>query len=452
MADSAPQLIAPPRPTAQNYPIDLTGEEDDSDYDSCDRKHKRMCPQSRLFSAAKLAVPESNGHLSHPYHSGLSPAMSHSSLYPDTQPSPVPNRYPQPNLAATVGLPEHSYPLPSPQALLSGSPSSPTIIPRPHMQHQPGPVLAPLVHHTPSMMLPAPSASPSSQTCTPPKAQVIDLTRSPSPSSQSHPLPMQQSPQSPLSADLPPKTPVCIGQLTVTALVLYPVAYLQPQRGPLSPDGDWAPIRMSYEHNGNRPGNTETIHIRTPNISGPSGEPIPGENFGVVEQKVATLLGPMLGKGLIRLDGKVRRGQPNVSLCFCHSILPKINKRNSALRQLPILPLALLVFTPKGNIAVVANYLHQHALYLDHPTLPSDIQRLKQQHYWNPHNPPPGGHSRALFGSAQGGTIGRWNTVSGKSVEVQRSQVDELFKSLRDGGELPESDPRKFASSSRLLR
>lgn len=38
---------------------------------------------------------------------------------------------------------------------------------------------------------------------------------------------------------------------------------------------------------------------------------------------------------------------------------------------------------------------------------------------------------------------GRWNTpiVSGKSVEVQRSQVDELFKSLKSGEELAETEP-----------
>lgn len=37
----------------------------------------------------------------------------------------------------------------------------------------------------------------------------------------------------------------------------------------------------------------------------------------------------------------------------------------------------------------------------------------------------------------------RWSTpaMAGKSVEVQRSQVDELFKSLKDGDELVETEP-----------
>lgn len=43
------------------------------------------------------------------------------------------------------------------------------------------------------------------------------------------------------------------------------------------------------------------------------------------------------------------------------------------------------------------------------------------------------------------GNASRWNSnVSGKSVEIQRSQVDELFKSLRDGDELEEAEPRMF--------
>lgn len=39
---------------------------------------------------------------------------------------------------------------------------------------------------------------------------------------------------------------------------------------------------------------------------------------------------------------------------------------------------------------------------------------------------------------------GRWTTplVAGKSVEVQRSQMDDLFKTLRDGDELTETEPR----------
>lgn len=152
-------------------------------------------------------------------------------------------------------------------------------------------------------------AAPSQTPPTSAGRQVIDLTGSPSP-----PPPVRQiaSLTSNLPHDLPPKTPVCIGQLTVTALVLYPVPYLRPQE-PGSGDAEWATVQLRYEHNPNKPGGSETIHITTPRLRAPNGEAVQGEGFGVVEQKVATSLGPMLGKGLIRLDGKVRKGMPNVS-------------------------------------------------------------------------------------------------------------------------------------------
>ena len=137
---------------------------------------------------------------------------------------------------------------------------------------------------------------------------VIDLTHSPSPPSS--PLPLSN----PLPDDLSPRTPVCIGQIAVTALVLYPVPYLQ-AHDPTRAEGDWASVRLQYEHNPHKPpGTTETIHIKTPHIKTLTGELSQGEAFGVVEQKVAAHLGPMLGKGLIRLDAQVRRGMPNVSV------------------------------------------------------------------------------------------------------------------------------------------
>ncbi|TFY59845.1 hypothetical protein EVJ58_g5522 [Rhodofomes roseus] len=246
--------------------------------------------------------------------------------------------------------------------------------------------------------------------------QVIDLTSSPSPPPVALHPPQPQ--QGNLPPDLPPKTPVCIGQLTVTALVLYPIPYLLAQE---HADAEWAPVRLTYEHTPHKAAGSETIHIKTPSSKSPAGEVLQGESFAFVEQKAAAFLGPMLGKGLIRLDAKVRRGMPN-----------------------------LLVYTPKGNIPVVAGYLQQSGLLLDHPTLPGDIHRVMSQYYYNPHNPPPGGHNRNNYQNGRvgysgpgGNNMGRWAApgVSGKSVEIQRSQVDELFKSLRDGDELQETEP-----------
>ncbi|KAF6766578.1 SNF2 family N-terminal domain-containing protein [Ephemerocybe angulata] len=192
-----------------------------------------------------------------------------------------------------------------------------------------------------------------------------------------------------LPPDLAPKTPVCIGQLTVTALILYPVSYIA-VRGDYGPDSEFAPVRLQYEHSPNKPGGADTIHIKTPSSRGPNGEPLLGEQFGVVEQK------------------------------------------------LPILPLQMLVYTPKGNIPVVANFLRTCGLLLDHPSPTFSINIINNYPYFNPHNPPANGHANSANHRDM-----RWSTPpsTAKAVEVQRSQVDELFKSLKDGDELPETEP-----------
>ena len=115
------------------------------------------------------------------------------------------------------------------------------------------------------------------------------------------------------------------------------------------------------------------------------------------------------------------------------------------------------MFTPKGNIPIVSQYLGQHGLLLDHPSLPSDVQHASAGFYYNPHNPPPGGHAsrnqvvnRPGYMGMPGHSLSRWSApaVAGRSVEVQRNQVDELFKSLVGGEELAEADTRKFQTTS----
>ncbi len=108
----------------------------------------------------------------------------------------------------------------------------------------------------------------------------------------------------------------------------------------------------------------------------------------------------------------------------------------------------MLVYTPKGNVPVVGDYFFQCGLLLDHPTPPfsyNDIVSSKTP-YLNPHNPPPGGHNRVQYAPNRTvyppGGNGRWTTATpaGKSVEVQRSQVDELFKNMKSGVELAEME------------
>ncbi|OBZ79354.1 putative SWI/SNF-related matrix-associated actin-dependent regulator of chromatin subfamily A member 3-like 2 [Grifola frondosa] len=343
-------------------------------------KSKRTCTLGRTFNASSNGAFANESSRFQSYQpSGLSPAMALSSLHPDNA-SHLSMAYPSHSQGYHSPIPNLIRPPP-----FTG-PSNSAAFFQSHSQTPSAPNPLESSSQRPSQVASSSKADP---------RQVIDLTRSPSPQPDPHPSPLPPAPQPQstdvnLPMDLPPKTPVCIGQLTVTALVLYPVPYLMPQEQNVM-DSDWAPVRLNFEHIANKPGgHGETIHIKTPSEKSPSGEVIPGENFAVVEQKVATILGPMLGKGLIRLDAKVRRGLPN----------------------LPILPLQMLVYTPKGNIPVVSEYLHQSER-------PNGLHRPWRQ--WRR-------------------TVVHAHSI-GKSVEVQRSQVDEVFKSLRGGDELEETEP-----------
>ncbi|KZT02408.1 uncharacterized protein LAESUDRAFT_730152 [Laetiporus sulphureus 93-53] len=421
-------MAAPPaRSYSRSDPIDLTLDDDDDAASAYQHRIcKRPCTDTRDFNASRGYSGDDESTVYHaPQSSNLTPLMSTSTLHSPMAQSPIDRSF--------WSHPAHSIdppPFPStPNTVHTPQFTGPSNSSAFHLRQLPSQNGATASHVSPPSPLPHANPEHSSNGS---ERQVIDLTSSPSPPP--GPPRLQQPQNGNLPVDLPPKTPVCIGQLSATALVLYPIPYLLPQDH-VAADSDWAPVRLCYEHTPHKAAGQETIHIKTPPMRTPTGEIVPGENFGVVEQKVATYLGPMLGKGLIRLDAKVRRGPPT----------------------LPILPLQMLVYTPKGNIPVVANFLHQSGLFLDHPTLPSDVQRVMSQYYYNPHNPPPGGHARALTGigrlgySGPGGSgMSRWATpaVSGKSVEVQRSQVDELFKSLKDGDELEETEaPPEIATT-----
>ena len=96
----------------------------------------------------------------------------------------------------------------------------------------------------------------------------------------------------------------------------------------------------------------------------------------------------------------------------------------------------------------MGNYFSQCSLWLSHMSAPFDLSRLSVMHYYNPHDNPmnPNFYAQHAQRPYNGGGGGRWSTpaVSGKSVEVQRSQVDELFKSLQGGDNLPETEPGKY--------
>ncbi|KAH9486582.1 Helicase-like transcription factor CHR28 [Psilocybe cubensis] len=387
---AAPSPLSPRPVASRPNHIDLTLDDDD---DSTNDHSSRYAKRARTEISRQDSTP--SGPLLDYQKSSVTPnkfsSASNSLSVPHVQQSPhsqFPNHVPAPN--QSTYRPLFAGPAPFPPSRLQQIPNPPAM-------------------NNPFTPPSQPSTSRASD------RQVIDLTGSPSPPPS---VLSRQNSQPPLPAELPPKTPVCIGQLTVNALVLYPVTYLSPQNPGVT---EWAYVRLQYEHNPHKLTGKETIHIRTPSGRGPNGDNVSGEVFGVVEQKVADLLGPMLGKGLIRLDAKIRKGTGN----------------------LPILPLQMLVYTPKGNIPVVGNYLRQSNLILDHPAAPQDMQRITNYHYFNPHHL----HHDSLRNSNSNifpnRDHSRWTTPasSGKSVEVQRSQVDELFKTLKDGDGLAETEP-----------
>lgn len=294
------------RSYAQANPIDLTLDDDDEGSHNTERMAKRPCTMSRSFNAA-FAPSGNNPPLTrHQSTSGLSPAMSLSTLAPHAAPSIPSGSQTQYQPQAPSYYPSPGGPIPNtvrPPVFQGPSTSDAFFQPRP----QAVPSMNPLGSAHP--LHPQPLAGPSSNSAA---RQVIDLTDSPSPPpshiSRSQPQRQLHETMGNLPIDLPPKTPVCIGVLPATALVLYPIPYVIPQ-DPNGMDAEWAPVRLQYEqHSENRPASpTENINVRPPSCKSPTGEVIPGEVFAVVEQKVATPLGPMLGKGLIRLDAKIRR-------------------------------------------------------------------------------------------------------------------------------------------------
>lgn len=287
----------------QSNPIDLTLDDDDQSINDTYSNSARLSKRPRT---------ENSPFATHQLQSG-NPFLNPGRIQPSVL-SHQPSMFASPQIKPGQGLlhtqlsPSNSLPNPIPNSYrpaFAGS-SSPSIFAptRPQADNPyPFSVPSPSVPNRVSSALSDP--------------RVIDLTGSPSPPPG---LPQRQESPPSLPVDLPPKSPVCIGQLTVTALVLYPVPYLrQPESG--LADSEWVSVRLQYEHNPSKaPGSDQTIHIKAPHSRGPTGEIIAGEGFGVVEQKVATSLGPMLSKGLIRLDGKVRTGMPNVSTAYYHAV------------------------------------------------------------------------------------------------------------------------------------
>ncbi|CUA71272.1 hypothetical protein RSOLAG22IIIB_09444 [Rhizoctonia solani] len=279
------------------------------------------------------------------------------------------------------------------------------------------------------------------------KTNAIDLTGTPSPpaatttpaaptsistaastSTSTSTAPSTTIPASTSTPKLEGRTVMCIGELSVTALILYPIRYLAPSNtaSDATPATPSMPatcmVKLRYDASKKRIGSVvgASSSDQTINIASPTTSAGPGEDFGVVDQKAANVLAPLMERGLIRQEARVVKGSENPS----------------------ILPLKILLFTPKGNIPTISQHLSSSSLYLEHPCIPyNPADHRDNPPYDNPHNPPPGGYRmRTNIGSS---APGRWNhstTATGTSVEVQRSQVDEVFKSLMSGDDLDQTE------------
>jgi hypothetical protein len=188
-----------------------------------------------------------------------------------------------------------------------GQPRAENALPSPSFSQAPSPMQTySRSHHSPAFDRSMSGYGPSTRAfppTTPHRAsQIIDLTSTPSPPPSS--VSAAALPPA-LSVDLPPETPVCIGQLQCNALVVHPIKYLQCSAGSegAGETMDWVCVRAHYEHEA--PKQQETIHLCSPDWR--------VGNFAVMEQCVATVLGPMLGKGLVRLEVRIRRALLNVS-------------------------------------------------------------------------------------------------------------------------------------------
>ncbi len=109
-------------------------------------------------------------------------------------------------------------------------------------------------------------------------------------------------------------------------------------------------------------------------------------------------------------------------------------------------PINILIFTLPSNTEYIAHRCASFNTFLDHP-LPYYIQsnHAESPPYLNPHDPPREGFresKRQRMDTLMAGQ--RSGMAVGKTVEVQREQVDQLFKSLKGGDELDETDPGKF--------
>ncbi|TIB13030.1 hypothetical protein E3P89_01411 [Wallemia ichthyophaga] len=183
------------------------------------------------------------------------------------------------------------------------------------------------------------------------KDGVIDLTNDDDDVVVIKSTPKPQPPQQPISFDpLSPSAPVCIGEITCTALVMIPSNYIQ-----TTPEV-WKDVRLAYvpqlNHSTQNPP-IETIRVyppahvlgQTPALSLGAGQMRIQDSFAVVDRRTAGVLGPLMLQRCVRIEGvvKTKSGSPMM------------------------LPMKLLLFTRRDLMEKIAHVVLHAGIAIEEP-------------------------------------------------------------------------------------
>lgn len=285
----------------------------------------------------------------------------------------------------------------------------------------------------------------------------------------------------------PDDTPICLGQISSLVLILYPIEDITspsvpgpsgqiPRPNPLAPP-QLQPVPVLI-HRAVPQGANETLKVSVPRT---------GEIFGVIEHRVANVIGSLLlgeegeqggspgGSNLVRAARKVqdvawegrKRGEfgakPGRPGIWIECTVLKRGERsvsalrnafpfdcrvlmNCALDQPMMLPMQLLIYAHPSHVQHVSLHLQSNSVFLEHPSSYEPSMHCDCR-YSNPHNPyMRSGEERRrrdLLNGLAGGFGGRPYGAA-KSVDVQREQVEEVFKNLTSGVDLQEVEPGPF--------
>lgn len=172
---------------------------------------------------------------------------------------------------------------------------------------------------------------------------------------------------------------------------------------------------------GSAPGTAETINLLPHGAPSSTTEP-----FGVVASGVANVLGDFLSRGLVRVEGFLKRSRdPPSRMCAT---------------------LYLYVLTIPPNIKYVSDNLAENSLFLATPKIVYEPAWFQNCAYYNPHISHPGIYDnyhqkKKASGSTVQAGLSQQELAAQRALTLQRTQVDEVFDSLKGGDQLDETNP-----------